>query len=91
MCRAATAHPVTPWRNWPRAAANESGWSGGGSLAGNCLAAGLLDELVVSVIPHLLGAGVQLFAGGLEQRLSLQAHRVFPSGVAQLHYRVLAN
>ena len=63
---------------------------GGGSLAGNCLAAGLLDELVVSVIPHLLGAGIQLFAGGLEQRLSLQGHRVFPSGVAQLHYRVEA-
>ena len=62
---------------------------GGGSLAGNCLAAGLLDELLVSVIPHLLGAGVPLFAGGLEQRLSLQAHRLFPSGVAQLHYRVL--
>ena len=62
---------------------------GGGSLAGNCLAAGLLDELLVSVIPHLLGAGVQLFAGGLEQRLSLKAHRLFPSGVAQLHYRVL--
>ena len=38
---------------------------------------------------HLLGAGVQLFASGLEQRLSLQAHRLFPSGVAQLHYRVL--
>jgi dihydrofolate reductase len=63
---------------------------GGGSLAGNCLAAGLLDELVVSLIPHLLGAGIQLFATGLEHHLSLQAHRVFPSGVTQLHYQVLA-
>jgi len=64
---------------------------GGGSLAGNCLAAGLLDELLVSVIPHLLGAGIPLFATGLERRLDLLAQRSFPSGVVQLHYRVLAD
>jgi dihydrofolate reductase len=44
----------------------------------------------VNVIPHLLGAGIQLFATGLEHRLSLQAHREFPSGMTQLHYQVLA-
>ena len=38
--------------------------AGGGSLAGSCLAAGLLDEVIVSVIPQLLGAGIPLFAGG---------------------------
>jgi dihydrofolate reductase len=62
---------------------------GGGSLAGNCLAAGLLDELVVSLIPHLLGAGIPLFATGLERALRLHEQRSFASGVVQLHYRVM--
>ncbi|WP_394559215.1 dihydrofolate reductase family protein [Aquipseudomonas alcaligenes] len=63
---------------------------GGGTLAGNCLAAGLLDELVVSLIPYLLGAGVPLFATGLERRLLLCGQHRFSNGVMQLHYRVLA-
>ncbi|WP_252273890.1 dihydrofolate reductase family protein [Pseudomonas subflava] len=61
---------------------------GGGSLAGNCLAAGLLGEVVVSVIPHLLGAGIPLFASGLEQRLQLCEHKAFATGVTQLRYRI---
>ncbi|WP_271411453.1 dihydrofolate reductase family protein [Pseudomonas sp. Q1-7] len=62
---------------------------GGGSLAGSCYSAGLLDELVVSVIPHLLGAGIPLFAAGLERRLQLREQRSFPTGVVQLHYQFL--
>jgi dihydrofolate reductase len=63
---------------------------GGGSLAGNCLAAGLLDELVVSIVPHLLGAGIPLFSTGLERRLHLRGQQSLGSGVTQLHYQVLA-
>lgn len=62
---------------------------GGGALAGNCFAAGLIDELVVSVVPYLLGAGVPLFATGLERSLKLHEQRSFASGVVQLHYHVL--
>lgn len=62
---------------------------GGGSLAGNCFAAGLLDELVVSLVPYLLGAGIPMFASGLERRLKLHEQRSFSSGVVQLHYQVL--
>lgn len=62
---------------------------GGGSLAGTCYAAGLLDELIVSVIPHLLGAGIPMFATGLERRLQLHEQRSFSTGVVQLHYRLL--
>ncbi|MNF34633.1 Dihydrofolate reductase [compost metagenome] len=62
---------------------------GGGSLAGTCYSAGLLDELVVSFIPHLLGAGIPMFATGLERRLQLREQRSFPTGVVQLHYQLL--
>lgn len=62
---------------------------GGSSLAGNCFAAGLLDELVVKLMPHLLGAGVPLFASGMEGRLQLlDSHRVNKGGI-HLHYRVI--
>ena len=62
---------------------------GGGSLAGNCFAASLLDELVVSLVPYLLGAGIPMFSSGLERRLHLHEQRSFSSGVVQLHYQVL--
>ncbi|CAD5108733.1 dihydrofolate reductase family protein [Zestomonas carbonaria] len=61
---------------------------GGGSLAGTCYSAGLLDELVVSVVPHMLGAGIKMFATGLERGLTLQTQRNFSTGVVQLHYQV---
>lgn len=61
---------------------------GGGSLAGNCFAAGLIDELVVSLVPYLLGAGIPLFSTGLERNLNLHEQRSFASGVVQLHYHV---
>ncbi|MBD9415174.1 dihydrofolate reductase [Pseudomonas sp. PDM16] len=62
---------------------------GGGSLAANCLAAGLLDELVVNVVPYLLGAGIPLFSTGLERPLRLVGERRFDSGLIQMHYQVL--
>ncbi|MDF3931797.1 dihydrofolate reductase family protein [Pseudomonas citronellolis] len=62
---------------------------GGGSLAGNCLAADLLDEVIVSIIPLLLGAGIPLFGIGLERRLQLLEQRSFPSGIVQMRYQVI--
>ncbi|MCY1378636.1 hypothetical protein D9M69_662890 [compost metagenome] len=62
---------------------------GGGSLAGTCYSAGLLDELVVSIIPRILGAGIPMIATNLERRLQLREQRSFPTGVVQLHYQLL--
>ncbi|HBN9972192.1 TPA: dihydrofolate reductase [Pseudomonas aeruginosa] len=64
--------------------------AGGGSLAGSCLAAGLLDEVIVSVIPQLLGAGIPLFAGGCERRLQLLEQHGYNSGIVQMRYQVIA-
>lgn len=75
------------------AALNEAGfqriWLVGGSLlAGNCYTAGLIDEVVINLVPHLLGAGIPLLATGLERSLTLAEQRHFNSGTLQLHYRV---
>lgn len=59
----------------------------GGNLIRQALDGALVDELVVTVCPTILGAGSPLFAGA-ERRLSLQlqAQRELPGGVVQLTY-----
>ena len=62
---------------------------GGAQLANTLLKAGLMDEIIVSVIPVLLGGGVRLFEEGLaEQRLELVDSKAYETGLVQLHYRV---
>lgn len=64
-------------------------WLVGGSLlAGSCYTAGLIDEVVINLVPHLLGAGVPLLAAGLERGLILSEQHRFTSGTVQLHYQV---
>jgi len=59
----------------------------GGALIRSFLAEGLVDDVTLSVIPVLLGAGLPLF-GGAERRLTLVSSRPFPSGLVQLRYNV---
>jgi len=65
---------------------------GGADVARQLLAAGLVDELQLHVVPKLLGAGVPLFAGlepGSAAGLSLTKTRVVDSPVVtHLRYRV---
>jgi dihydrofolate reductase len=62
--------------------------AGGAAVAGQALAAGLVDELHVHVAPLLLGAGVRLF-DGLESRPELEVAGVAESRYAtHLSYRV---
>jgi dihydrofolate reductase len=63
---------------------------GGGQLVTRLLELGLIDELSVSVIPVVLGAGVPFFgAMASSTRLRLMECRPFPSGIVLLDYRVL--
>lgn len=43
----------------------------GGSISRQCLKLGLVDEIVLIVVPLLLGGGISLF-GGLGQRVELE-------------------
>lgn len=62
----------------------------GGQLIQSFLREGLIDDLVVTTVPVLIGAGRPLF-GALAQDvgLALLASRSFPSGLVQSTYRVL--
>lgn len=62
----------------------------GGNVIQQFLAARLIDDLTISVIPIMLGAGIPLF-GGTEQRLRLDGVQQFESGLVQLRYRVTTN
>ncbi|MBD8065567.1 dihydrofolate reductase [Devosia sp. PTR5] len=61
----------------------------GGAVIQSFLRAGLVEDLVISRIPVLIGDGISLF-GKLEQDLSLEhvETRAFPSGLVQSTYRV---
>ena len=61
----------------------------GGRLISDFLAAGLVDDLALTVIPLLLGSGRRLFhAVPRSTPLELTDTTPHPNGVVQLRYRV---
>jgi dihydrofolate reductase len=62
---------------------------GGPQLAGQALAAGLVDECHLFLAPLLMGGGTRALPDGVQLRLELLDERRFASGVVHLHYRVV--
>jgi dihydrofolate reductase len=64
---------------------------GGGELFRSLLAAGLVDELHVSVVPVLLGGGIPLLPPpATRARLELMTHRIYrKTGTVGLEYAIL--
>ena len=61
--------------------------AGGGELVRECLDAGLIDDIIVSIHPIFLGEGVPFVATGAARTpLTLTAERRYPSGLVQLSY-----
>jgi dihydrofolate reductase len=66
----------------------------GGAVIRQFLAAGLVDDLTLSVIPVLLGGGIRLFEEEahartpIERNLRLVSARPFDSGLVQLRYQL---
>lgn len=62
----------------------------GGQLIQSFLAARLLDELIITRIPRLLGAGIPLF-GPLPDEIRLQhiETKAYPKGLVQSRYEVV--
>jgi len=60
---------------------------GGGQINTILLNARLIDEMILSIIPIVLGDGIPLFAGQpKEAKWELSEHKVFDTGLVQLRY-----
>lgn len=60
---------------------------GGAEIVNELLQDKLIDEVVLSIIPVLLGGGTRLFKDGRpEQALALLSSKQFEKGLVQLHY-----
>jgi dihydrofolate reductase len=61
---------------------------GGAELAGQALAAGLVDECHLFVTPVLVGGGARALPDGVRLQLELLGERRFGNGTVHLNYRV---
>lgn len=61
---------------------------GGAELAGQAIAAGLVDELHLFLVPIIVGGGKPALPGNVRAPLELMDERRFRSGVVHLHYRI---
>ncbi len=65
---------------------------GGAEIVYELLKNRLIDRIIVSVIPHLLGDGIRLFSeNGIEQQLKFKRSISYPSGLVQLWYEAVGN
>jgi dihydrofolate reductase len=61
---------------------------GGAELAGQAIAAGLVDECHLFLCPVVVGGGKAALPGNVRARLELLAERRFAGGVVFLHYGI---
>ena len=62
---------------------------GGATVVHQLMKDHLIDEIIVSVIPILLGDGIRLFQADMpEHQLTLLSAKAFDKGLVQLHYSV---
>jgi dihydrofolate reductase len=82
--------PVSAFAKEVRAQAGKNLWlMGGGEIIASFLDEGAIDELVITVVPTLIGEGIPLMAPRhREVLLHLLSVQQFPDGVVQLHYQV---
>ena len=62
---------------------------GGAELAGQAIAAGLVDECNLFLSPVIVGGGTKALPEGVRVRLELLDERRFRNGVVHLHYRAV--
>jgi len=63
---------------------------GGAELAGQAIAAGLVDECRLFVVPALVGGGKRALPDNVRANLELLSERRFRGGVVYLRYRINA-
>jgi dihydrofolate reductase len=62
---------------------------GGAILANSLFEINAIDEIVVSIVPFLLGDGVSLFQNSLQnKKIELKSCKHYSTGLVQLHYTI---
>lgn len=62
---------------------------GGAEIVNELMKHHLIDEIILSIIPVILGEGIKLFKDGIpEEKLILESSKSFDTGLVQLHYRI---
>lgn len=62
---------------------------GGAEVFGSFLSAGALDEIIIHIVPVLIGTGIPLLdATPREVELKLRSTRRFADGVVRVHYEI---
>lgn len=62
---------------------------GGSEVVNQLLIEKLFDELIISVVPVIVGNGTRLFKDGRpEQELELLSVKTYDSGLVQMHYKM---
>lgn len=87
--RLVAGHIVDVVATAKRVAGDKDVYVDGGAVIRAALDEGLIDELIVTIVPAILGRGTPLFAGVTQQRaLTLVEERRVHSGLVQLRYTV---
>ena len=85
--RVADADPVEIHAQMLASAGGGNLWVlGGGAVASRVAGAGLLDEVLVTVVPVVLGSGKPLFTGPLSDPLRLTGIEPYANGMVELRY-----
>jgi len=63
---------------------------GGANLAGQAIAAGLVDEIRMFLAPVVVGGGTRFLPDGVRLKLGLLDERRFGNGMVYLRYRAEA-
>ena len=62
---------------------------GGSEIVNLLLQNNLIDEMIISIIPIILGTGIRLFNQNNEYKLELVQSKQFESGLVKLHYKMI--
>ncbi len=84
------SEPIAAFAQRLRAAPGKNIWMmGGGGAIASFLDAGAIDELIITVVPALIGEGIPLIAPRRRHvPLKLLSSRHFDDGAVQLHYEI---
>lgn len=62
---------------------------GGANLAATLFENGLIDQLILKINPFLMGSGIPLFSGVIQQAaLDLTYSKIYKNGVVMLYYNI---